>query len=794
MPRILPVSLSLAALAVAAAPASAAELGTAELIRSATLRTDASAVRVCHAGLATGRAGVVQRRLTTTFAGMVRATLAAGGRTDWDLAIFDAATGRNIAGSAYTGTNEVAEGAVAAGTDIVVQACRRSGTAAAELRVVDTALGAVDPYPGRLVRVSVPTQAAKDLLVSLGLDLTHSETASTWEAALYEERDERKLRDSGLSYTTLIADLPAADRAALSQRATEGPPAPMPSGRTEYRRLADFSADMKTLASENPTIAKPIVLKFKSLEGRPVEGIEISKDVQAADGKPVFIQFGVHHAREWPSSEMPMEWAVELVNGLKNKDERITKLLEQTRVIVVPVVNPDGYNLSREAPVDSRQPVVDPDFAYKRKNCRIVDGAVPGEGECGQQANRSLGTDPNRNYGGFWGGPGAASTPSDDTYRGAGPFSEPESQNVRALISERQAVTVITNHTYSDLVLRPPGIKKQGDSVDEAAYKAFGDAMAAENGYTSQKSFDLYDTTGTTEDWSYYATGGYGFTFEIGKASDANTLVGVGFHPPYPTGVIAEYYGKYPTGGGNREAYFIALEHSAEPKNHAVLTGSAPAGSTIKLTRTFMTEVFSDENVEASAAPFQDTLATQMTVPASGQFTYHVNQSTRPITLQRKGPAEAWTLTCETPDGKIAGRQAVVVGRSESKALGNVCNGVSAPAVKGGFSVKVTKPGKTALKRALKKGVAFSVKCSSACSLAASLVVDKRTAKKAKLGKKAVTLAKASRQAPEGQARFALKIKGKAARLKSLKATLKVVATAANGVKTTRSIKLTLKR
>ena len=47
--------------------------------------------------------------------------------------------------------------------------------------------------------------------------------------------------------------------------------------------------------------------------------------------------------------------------------------------------------------------------------------------------------------------------------------------------------------------------------------------MAAENGYTSQKGFELYDTTGTTEDWSYFATGGLGFTFEIGKAARGPT-------------------------------------------------------------------------------------------------------------------------------------------------------------------------------------------------------------------------------------------------------------------------------
>ena len=48
--------------------------------------------------------------------------------------------------------------------------------------------------------------------------------------------------------------------------------------------------------------------------------------------------------------------------------------------------------------------------------------------------------------------------------------------------------------------------------------------MAAENGYASQRSYELYDTTGGAEDWSYYATGGLGYTFEIGPDS---------FHPPF---------------------------------------------------------------------------------------------------------------------------------------------------------------------------------------------------------------------------------------------------------------------
>jgi len=356
---------------------------------------------------------------------------------------------------------------------------------------------------------------------------------------------------------------------------------------------------------------------------------------------------GVHHAREWPSAEMPMEWSIDLVKQFTSGDARTVDLLSRSRVIMVPIINQDGFNLSREAMVDVPVgPVglvaeafgISRDFAYKRRNCRIQDFATPAPGECANPKNRTRGTDPNRNYGGFWGGPGASSSPTNDTYRGSGPFSEPETKNVRELISERQVTTLITNHTYSGLVLRPPGLASEGPPPDEPIYKDLGDTMAAENGYKSQKSYELYDTTGTTEDWSYYATGGLRFTFEIGKAADGptglETLVGVGFHPPFPVGVVAEYYGKYPTGGGNREAYFKALESTVNTDRHAVLEGNAPEGYKIRATKTFKTAtspVIQPDGSIGDRILFDDTLNTSTVVDSTGAFEWHVNPSTRPI-------------------------------------------------------------------------------------------------------------------------------------------------------------------
>ena len=44
-----------------------------------------------------------------------------------------------------------------------------------------------------------------------------------------------------------------------------------------------------------------------------------------------------------------MEWAYELILGYRRGDARVRDLVSKTRTIVVPIVNPDGFNASREA-------------------------------------------------------------------------------------------------------------------------------------------------------------------------------------------------------------------------------------------------------------------------------------------------------------------------------------------------------------------------------------------------------------------------------------------------------------
>ena len=312
----------------------------------------------------------------------------------------------------------------------------------------------------------------------------------------------------------------------------------------------------------------------------------------------------------------------------------------------MPVVNPDGFNTSREAgqmymhgdghhtDLNNNRDISDEEFIaaavanhheYKRKNCRHIDGESQG-GSCLEPDTGVLGAgvDPNRNYGAFWGGPGSGSDPFGQTYRGPSAFSEPESRNVQKLVSSRHVTALITNHTFSNLVLRPPGLQEQGLAPDEPAMKALGDAMAAENGYSSQYGWQLYDTTGTTEDWSYMATGGYGYTFEIGPDE---------FHPPFEE-AVAEYdgAGQY-AGKGNRGAYFLAQQNTADTAHHSVIRGTAPAGTVLRVHKEFMSTtspVIQEDNTTGPPIQFKDVLDTTMTVGDEGRFEWHVNPSTRP--------------------------------------------------------------------------------------------------------------------------------------------------------------------
>ena len=385
--------------------------------------------------------------------------------------------------------------------------------------------------------------------------------------------------------------------------------ADMPSGRTTYRALGDYDAELSQLAVRHPGVARMVALPHRTLEGRAVKALEIAGNVNGSDGRPVLVILGLQHGDEWPSGELALEFAHDLLAGY-GRNDRVTPLLDALRVVVVPVVNPDGFALSRSAAAED--PLMQT-FATKRRNCRVTDGRTPSPGECGDRDNRDRGVDLDRNFGVFWGGSGASGEPTAETYRGAAPFSEPEAMNVRDLVSVRQPVALVATHATGGSVLRPPGLRAEGSAPDEVLLKAVGDAMAAASGAQSLATWERAEASGTAEDWSYFTAGALSFAVEA-TVQDSQ--------PPYDE-VIDAYV---PT----RDAYMSAALAAADAATHSLLTGRAPEGTVLRLAK----DVETPSSVPGSVV--RDTLGSTIAVGPTGRFSWHITPSTRPFATRER--------------------------------------------------------------------------------------------------------------------------------------------------------------
>ncbi|MCW3010901.1 MAG: hypothetical protein JWO90_1305 [Solirubrobacterales bacterium] len=684
-PRHLAPLPVLAALALLPAISPSAAAATAELPGVDIAIPDA-VKRQCQQGLLTGAAGTRVTPYVVTQDGAVRGRLT-GAQGDWDLAAFDAGTGKRLGASATMGAKELVTVLARQGDTIAFQACRRTGASTAAGLAIDLAPADVTPdpttLPPRLVEIAVTDSKDAATLEGLGFDTTHNTTDRTVEAILRTREEGERLARLGYDFTVTEPDLPALAREVAAQdrtTAARSAARALPSQRTTYRTYADYGTDLKALVETYPGHVKAVNLGT-SLDGQPIEGVEIATNVgRPGDGRPIFVLGGLTHAREWPSGDTAMEFAIDAARSLADgTDARMNAMLARTRVVVLPVQNPDGFAVSRQAGAamasgdDANELVTLPlaatdSGAYKRKNCRAADAAamlLP----CALRGPN--GVDLNRAYSAYWGGPGSSSDSITQQYRGPAPFTEPEAQALRRFGAAHQVQVYITQHTYTDgRWLRQPGFDAADDEVpptvqDEAAIKELGDAMADATGYVSELGYaTLGNITGPADDFLYYSQGTYGYTPE---------LRGTNFHTNFADAVVAEYEGVGAKAGrGLREAYIIAGERAANAADHVVVTGTAPAGRVLRLKKT--TDLKSYATTGQTPTIYPETLDTVLTVPASGSYEWHVNPSTRPLLPAR---SEAFTFTCETPEGTVLETQTLVADRGERLTRNFTCDAPS---------------------------------------------------------------------------------------------------------------------
>ena len=297
----------------------------------------------------------------------------------------------------------------------------------------------------------------------------------------------------------------------LQSRAAAFPPAD-----ANYHSYQEMSDETAAIADAYPSIVTRQSIGTSYEGSRQIWALKISDNVGTDEDEPEVLFTHNQHGRE----HLTVEMAMYLLNELTSKygtDSRITNAVNTREIWIIPSMNPDGaeYDIATGA------------YQLWRKNRQPNPGSP------------AVGTDLNRNWDWQWGCCGGSSgTFSSETYRGATPFSAPETQRVRDFVDSRvvngaqQIKAAIDFHTYSELVLWPYGYTTADTAPgltldDRNALAALGTSMAATNGYTPEQASDLYITDGSIDDWLWGRHKIFGYTFEMYP-----TTSNPGFYPP----------------------------------------------------------------------------------------------------------------------------------------------------------------------------------------------------------------------------------------------------------------------
>ncbi len=200
----------------------------------------------------------------------------------------------------------------------------------------------------------------------------------------------------------------------------------------------------------------------KSIEDRDIYLATLSFDVKNADKKPALLYTGTIHAREWVGIEVAVAFIKNYLSH-KDYDPRIEAIFENTAMYIVPCLNPDGFEYSRNH------------FSFWRKNRRVnPDGTI--------------GVDLNRNFGVEW---QKSKSTTSNVYGGTAPFSEPETRAIKDFVDTHPNITIALDYHSQGNVFFPAHNFKHEDTIDTTDMNVLCANMASEIEKVSGRKYGI---------------------------------------------------------------------------------------------------------------------------------------------------------------------------------------------------------------------------------------------------------------------------------------------------------------
>ncbi|MBC7271368.1 MAG: immune inhibitor A [Streptomyces sp.] len=277
-----------------------------------------------------------------------------------------------------------------------------------------------------------------------------------------------------------------------------------------YGGEGGLKEEILATAQANPSLTK-VVSIGKTINGQDILALKLTKNAKKTkDGaRPSVLYLSNQHAREWITPEMTRRLLHHYLDSYRT-DKRVKKIVDTTELWFVLSANPDGYDHTFQHE----------DNRLWRKNLRDVngDGAI----------TTGDGVDLNRNFAYKWGydDEGSSPNPTSQTYRGAGPNSEPETKALDAFERRIGFEYGINYHSAAELLLYGVGWQVATDTPDDVLYKSL--AGTPENsaipGYRPQVSSELYTTNGEADGHAANVNGTAMFTPEMSTCQTVSNL------------------------------------------------------------------------------------------------------------------------------------------------------------------------------------------------------------------------------------------------------------------------------